>query len=196
MRRAAASAPFWLAACAVVIAFAAGLALASHRLGEASPPPTPTPTGTATPTSSATATATPTSTPTATPLPDRASCKEMRGTAYRSGSERKWFLLHCVAPPASPARVSEVQGRRSGAPSTGPGWRELVCTYDWDCSWALAVIACESRGNPNAYNPRGPYVGLFQLLDPSRSLFDPAANIAAAYVKYQRQGPRAWGACG
>jgi uncharacterized protein YabE (DUF348 family) len=41
-------------------------------------------------------------------------------------------------------------------------WRDMVCTYDWDCDWALAVIACESGGNPEAYNPQG-YVGLFQV---------------------------------
>jgi hypothetical protein len=75
-------------------------------------------------------------------------------------------------------------------------WRDLVCTYGWDCGWALRVIACESGGNPNAYNPAGPYVGLFQILDPSRSLFDPAANIAAAWQKYLSQGRGAWGACG
>lgn len=118
----------------------------------------------------------------------------MRGAEYRSGGERKWFLLHCVTPTATRAPVSEVRAaRRVGS---GQQWRELVCSYDWDCSWALSVIACESGGNPNAYNPRGPYVGLFQLLDPSRSLFDPAENTAAAYAKYRRQGPGAWGACG
>ncbi len=30
---------------------------------------------------------------------DRTSCAEIRGTAYRSESERQWFLETCVAPP-------------------------------------------------------------------------------------------------
>jgi hypothetical protein len=195
MRRAAASIPVWLAAGAAVIALAAGLALASRHLSEASPAPTPTPTRTATATPSPTVTPTATSTATPTPLPDRASCNEIRGTAYRSGGEREWFLKLCVTPTAPRARVSDVRAQRV-AGSFSQNWRETVCSYNWDCSWALSVIACESGGNPNAYNPAGPYVGLFQLLDPSRSLFDPAANIAAAYAKYQRQGRRAWGACG
>ena len=28
---------------------------------------------------------------------------------------------------------------------------------------AAAVIQCESSGNPEAYNPAGPFVGLFQI---------------------------------
>jgi hypothetical protein len=119
----------------------------------------------------------------------------MRGTKYRSAGERKWFLKFCVTPEPTRAPVSKVLSSRRVA-SSSQHWRELVCSYNWDCSWALSVIACESGGNPNAYNPAGPYVGLFQVLDPSRSLFDPAANIAAAYAKYQSQGRRAWGACG
>ena len=59
----------------------------------------------------------------------------------------------------------------------------------------MAVIACESGGDPDAYNPAGPYVGLFQILDPSSSLFDPATNIGEAYWKYLNQGPGAWRGC-
>lgn len=121
----------------------------------------------------------------------------MRGTTYRSGSERKWFLAHCVTPTATPRPVSEVLDSQAGAAqaASNEDWRDLVCSYGWDCSWAMSVIYCESGGNPNAYNPAGPYVGLFQILDPSVSLFDPAENIAAAYSKYLSQGPSAWGAC-
>lgn len=31
-----------------------------------------------------------------TPLPDRTDCAAVSGTAYRSASERQWFLAHCV----------------------------------------------------------------------------------------------------
>ena len=74
-------------------------------------------------------------------------------------------------------------------------WRDLVCSYDWDCSWALAVIACESGGNPNAYNQAG-YVGLFQIWQGfGPNLQDPATNVAAAYSLYRSGGPGNWPNC-
>jgi uncharacterized protein YabE (DUF348 family) len=74
-------------------------------------------------------------------------------------------------------------------------WADLVCSYDWDCSWALAVIACESGGNPDAYNPQG-YVGLFQIWEGhGANLRDPATNIAAAYSLYRSGGAGNWPNC-
>lgn len=35
--------------------------------------------------------------PTATPLPDRTSCDEIRGTQYRSVTEREFFLENCTS---------------------------------------------------------------------------------------------------
>ncbi len=182
---------------AATLALAAGL-FWGLGMGEAHPEPTPTATLTATPratlkatptaTQTATATSTPSATPTTTPLPDRCSCDEIRGTKYRSVSERDWFLGQCVTPtPPPPGHALSAQG--------GQDWRALVCSYDWDCGWAIAVVMCESGGNPSAYNPAGPYVGLFQVLDPSRSMFDPATNVAEAYWKYKNQGPGAWSNC-
>jgi hypothetical protein len=126
---------------------------------------------------------------------DRHSCDQIRDTKYRSVSEREWFLNRCVTPTASsnPSSEARISQPASVASARGKDWSALVCTYDWDCSWAMAVLACESGGDPNAYNPAGPYVGLFQILDPSLSLFDPRMNIAEAYYKYQSQGPGAWG---
>lgn len=208
MHRVAASAPLWLIASVAVLSLAAGLAWASDLSEIAGhPEPTPSITSTASPTDSptptATATETPTATPTSTPVPDRHDCDQMRGTPYRSPRERRWFLAHCVTPTATPVPVSEALSQTSAvapaaaAPKAASGdWRSLVCSYNWDCGWALSVIYCESGGDPNAYNPAGPYVGLFQIYDPSVSLFDPAANIAAAYAIYQSQGPSAWGVCG
>jgi hypothetical protein len=80
--------------------------------------------------------------------------------------------------------------------SSASDWRELVCSYDWDCDWALAVIACESGGNPNAYNPQGPYIGLFQIWGGHGSnLEDPTTNIAAAYSLYLSGGRGHWPNC-
>ena len=80
--------------------------------------------------------------------------------------------------------------------SSASDWRELVCSYDWDCDWALAVIACESGGNPNAYNPQGPYVGLFQIWGGHGSNLEaPTTNIAAAYSLYLSGGRGHWPNC-
>lgn len=186
VRRLAASVPVWIFCSVAVLALAAGLAWASELgdvLIESTTMTSVTATPTASPTTTASSTLSPTLTP--TPIPDRDSCGQIRDTKYRSVNERKWFLRHCVTP-TWPAPAVSVQSQ---------DWRALVCSYDWDCTWAMAVIACESGGNPNAYNPAGPYVGLFQILDPSSSLFDPATNIAEAHWKYQSQGPGAWWGC-
>jgi len=74
-------------------------------------------------------------------------------------------------------------------------WQDLVCSYDWDCQWAMAVIMCESGGNANAYNPAG-YVGLFQIWEGfGANLRDPATNVAAAYSLYQSGGRGHWPNC-
>jgi hypothetical protein len=79
--------------------------------------------------------------------------------------------------------------------SSGGSWSDLVCSYGWDCNWALAVIQCESGGNPNAYNPAG-YVGLFQVWEGhSSNLQDPATNIAAAWSLYLSGGGSHWPNC-
>jgi hypothetical protein len=168
--------------------------------------PAETATGTASPTVTSTATATATPSPTSTPtrLPDRKNCDKIRGTEYRSRTERARFLDHCVTPTPQPTATPEFVA--AGRPAAPPEVRRpaanpprnieaLVCSYPWNCSWALSVMYCESGGNPNAYNPAGPYIGLFQILSSDSSLFDPVTNVAAAYQKYVSQGPGAWGAC-
>ena len=79
--------------------------------------------------------------------------------------------------------------------SSGGAWSDLVCSYGWDCNWALAVIQCESGGNSAAYNPAG-YVGLFQIWEGhGANLRDPATNIAAAYSLYLSGGRSHWPNC-
>lgn len=88
-----------------------------------------------------------------------------------------------------PAQAPPVAATYSG------DWHDLVCSYDWDCNWALAVIQCESGGNPNAYNSGG-YVGLFQIWQGhGDNLTDPATNIAAAYSLYVSGGAGNWPNC-
>jgi hypothetical protein len=66
----------------------------------------------------------------------------------------------------------------------------------------LRVGRCESNLDPNAVNPDGPYLGLFQFLRSTwastpfahRDIFDPVANAQAAAWMWQ-QGRRGEWAC-
>ena len=67
--------------------------------------------------------------------------------------------------------------------------------------WGLRVASCESGYNPRAYNPAGPYYGLFQFLMSTfkntpyggGDIYDPVANANAAAWKYGQGGQSAWG---
>jgi uncharacterized protein YabE (DUF348 family) len=71
-------------------------------------------------------------------------------------------------------------------------------------NWA-ALAQCESSGNPNAYNPAGPYYGLYQFLESTwRSVGGtgvPTDHSAAeqtyrAQLLYKRSGAGQWPVCG
>jgi hypothetical protein len=93
------------------------------------------------------------------------------------------------------------------APRDVEVWRPLVETYfaPADVARALAVISCESSGDPNAKNPRSSASGLFQHLGrfwqersvdaglPGADIFDPTANVAvAAWLVYEGGGWSHW----
>jgi transglycosylase-like protein with SLT domain len=67
--------------------------------------------------------------------------------------------------------------------------------------WGLRVAKCESGYNPRAYNPAGPYYGLFQFLMSTfkntpyggGDIYDPMTNAKAAAWKYSQGGAGAWG---
>ena len=90
---------------------------------------------------------------------------------------------------------------------TAESWVPLVYTYfePDDVDRALAVIECESGGDPNAKNPNSTASGLFQHLAsmwPERSVaagwsghgvFEPEANVAvAAWLVYDGGGWSHW----
>ncbi|MDH3248587.1 MAG: lytic transglycosylase domain-containing protein [Acidimicrobiia bacterium] len=93
------------------------------------------------------------------------------------------------------------------APRNVEVWRPLVEAHfaPADVARALAVISCESSGDPDAKNPRSSASGLFQHLGrfwPERSvkaglpgvdIFDPSANVAvAAWLVYEGGGWSHW----
>jgi hypothetical protein len=61
---------------------------------------------TATPSWTPASGATPGPTATVAPLADRTSCAEIRGTDYRSDSERAWFMASCPSPTAPAASAA------------------------------------------------------------------------------------------
>lgn len=86
-------------------------------------------------------------------------------------------------------------------------WRPLVRRYflPEHVDWALAIIRCESTGNPDAKSRRSTARGLFQHLETywaerstkagvaGASIYDPEANvIVAAWLFYEGGGPRHW----
>jgi hypothetical protein len=95
---------------------------------------------------------------------------------------------------------------------SGPGvegWRMLVEHFfrPADVDRAIRVIACESKGDPDARNPHSSASGLFQHLAslwtpraeavgyPGASVFDPVANVAAAAgLVYEGGGWSHWDA--
>ena len=99
------------------------------------------------------------------------------------------------------------QAAKSLAPRNVEVWRPLVEAHfaPEDVARALAVISCESSGDPDAKNPRSSASGLFQHLGrfwPERSvkaglagadIFDPSANVAvAAWLVYDGGGWSHW----
>jgi hypothetical protein len=85
-------------------------------------------------------------------------------------------------------------------------WRPVVAMYfpENRVNWALRIMECESKGDPQAKNPRSSASGLFQHLArlwPERSeaagfgdadVFDPFANIAVAAWLLENGGTSHW----
>lgn len=142
--------------------------------------------------------------PTATIEP-RTNCESIRGTEYVDESEREFFLANCIIVEPTPrVDTSSSTQQRSGSAIQWDtqALRDLICSYDWDCGWAIATAICESSLNPNAigseiYNGvRLYFVGLFQVLGGST---DPVTNIEQALVQYKQwqagQRARPWPNC-
>lgn len=106
-----------------------------------------------------------------------------------------------------PAPILESALAQSADPTLG---REELLAILTAAGWprelheaALAIIQCESRGNPNAISATGDY-GLFQINaatwaeffgEPPSTWLDPLTNARRALVIYQRSGSRAPWTC-
>jgi soluble lytic murein transglycosylase-like protein len=76
------------------------------------------------------------------------------------------------APPPKPAAVASkprpaprIPAVAPAAPNTIVGIIEAAAArWGVSGSWMVSIARCESGLRPNAYNPSGPYIGLFQFL--------------------------------
>lgn len=113
----------------------------------------------------------------------------------------------------NPPQTTTTTGSSGGYPWTPPPaveqWRGLVSQHfpSSRVDQALHIVWCESRGDPNAYNPFSGASGLFQFIPSTwattapaagyagASPFDPTANVAsAAWLanRYQQLGQYYW----
>lgn len=103
---------------------------------------------------------------------------------------------------ASPQAV--VHSGYTGMGDNVEQWRSLVAAYfpADQVNLALAVMNCESGGNPGAYNTAYGASGLMQVLRSwadnfgytPQQLFDPSINLHVASILYYDGGWRHWNA--
>lgn len=80
-------------------------------------------------------------------------------------------------------------------PNTGgvEQWRPLLAAYgDWDVDLMLAIMRCESGGNPDARNASSGAAGLLQIYPARAGSFDPVTNIAQGHAKWAASGYSPW----
>jgi hypothetical protein len=122
--------------------------------------------------------------------------------AHLAVSELRGPQSETPAPAPAPAPIAKPPVRTSAPPlATGPpaspnsiiGIIEAAAArWGVSGSWMVNIARCESGLRPNAYNPRGPYIGLFQFLQSTftgnggTNIYDPAdqANIAAKMLAH------------
>jgi hypothetical protein len=90
------------------------------------------------------------------------------------------------APATVPPQTSQCSTSKAAAHAC---WDGLIGQYNWNTTTAFNIMWCESRGNPNAKNPRSTATGLFQILN---GPYDPAANVKLAYEMYSKRGWQPW----
>jgi lipoprotein-anchoring transpeptidase ErfK/SrfK len=112
----------------IVLVAAVAYQLANANAPVQQPPPVVSPTTV----TSAAEVETPTPAATSTPLPDRTSCNEIRGTEYRSSSEREFYLAKCLPTPTPTPVVTATRAPPAMPGAERPGER-----------WVLVDIATQ-----------------------------------------------------
>lgn len=102
--------------------------------------------------------------------------------------------MPATPPPTPQPPVATPKPKKALALSPGvEQWRSIVAEYDWPVDQALAIMKCESGGNPNSVSRTNDH-GLMQINKGlalyGEQIYDPAFNIAIAYKFYYSQ--RGW----
>jgi soluble lytic murein transglycosylase-like protein len=109
-----------------------------------------------------------------------------------------------VAPPRAPRLVAAPPpGSQSSYP---PGSVAAIITaaadaHGVDPSWMISTASCESGLRPTAYNPSGPYYGLFQFLMSTfqahggTNIWDPVQQSEIAASMFAAGDSAAWPVC-
>jgi soluble lytic murein transglycosylase-like protein len=99
-------------------------------------------------------------------------------------------------PPKPPARPRVAPPAYAGPPANASSIVAIIyaAAARWGVSgaWMVSIAQCESGLRPTAYNPRGPYIGLFQFLPSTfagnggTNIYDPVdqANITARMLAH------------
>jgi hypothetical protein len=115
-------------------------------------------------------------------------------TSVTTSEMRTQFYSQDLRVPKSREKLNRPKPVKAKRPvASVEHWRPLVAAHpDWPVDTILRAMACESRGDPTAKNPRSTATGLLQVLGGST---DPATNVAQAHSIWRRQGLAAWRAC-
>jgi hypothetical protein len=119
-----------------------------------------------------------------------------------SGTLRPTIAPHAAAAPAPAPAPAAASGGCASAACVPALIQQAFAPYgQTGIDWGLRVAKCESGYNPTAYNPVGPYYGVFQFLMSTfkatpyggQNIYDASANVNAAAWKYGQGGASAWG---
>jgi soluble lytic murein transglycosylase-like protein len=111
-------------------------------------------------------------------------------------------------PPAPRLSTPRPRPRAAAVPSThyAPGSIQGIITaaadhYGVNPNWMISTAECESGLNPNAYNPSGPYYGLFQFLKSTfeahggTDIWNPTQQSNIAASMFASGDSSAWPVC-
>jgi hypothetical protein len=112
------------------------------------------------------------------------------------------IAIRAVKPTPSPKPASGPVPGVSYAPGTVAAIiMAAAAQYGVDGNWMVRIASCESGLRPNAYNPGGPYIGLFQFLPSTfaahggTNIYDPTQQATIAANMIAHGGARAWPVC-
>jgi hypothetical protein len=96
------------------------------------------------------------------------------------------YGLSALSPTVSVTGAGSQPSQEVETEYRGPqGVEDVICSFDWDCDYWIAVAFCESSLRPSAVGYAGRYTGLYQVWlghgYPHDWLLDPYNNTLAAW---------------